>query len=179
MSNSDLLVISILGGLLFLVVVALIASLTRSKPLPSAELPYEREEYLFSKAERYFYFALCKAVPPGVHIFAKVRLIDLVRVRRGVENTNKYKNSLLQKHVDFILCAPDTFRPLLVVELDDSSHQSARSQERDARKDEILAAAGLPILRVVAKNAYDQQELTRTVHSKLKLTDIRLPAGRT
>lgn len=157
-------------GFLVLVGVASWVSSTQkpqSRTSPDS-FPYEREPYLLSQAERYFFYALNKAAPRDLHIFPKVRLIDLVRVRPGTPNVLSYKNRILQKHVDFVLCSRDNFSPVLVVELDDSSHQSAKRQARDDVKDGILAAAGLPILRVRAKNTYDGRDLTQAVLSKLR-----------
>jgi hypothetical protein len=56
-----------------------------------------------------------------------------------------------QKHVDFLLCDREKVGPVLVIELDDASHQREDVRERDGAKDAILQAAGLPILRVTER----------------------------
>ncbi len=76
-----------------------------------------------------------------------------------------YKKRIDRKHVDFVLCEPDTFRPLLVIELDDAAHQRARSQESDVMKDKVLEAAGLPMLRVAVQGSYEPQELAKRIHN--------------
>ena len=47
----------------------------------------------------------------------------------------------------------------MVVELDDKSHRSASAQKRDADKDRVLAAAGLPIVRISAAKGYESATL--------------------
>jgi len=43
-----------------------------------------------------------------------------------------------QRRLDFLLCIRDTFSPLLVIELDGSSHQHPDRQARDADVDAAL-----------------------------------------
>jgi very-short-patch-repair endonuclease len=52
-------------------------------------------------------------------------------------------------HVDFVLADASTLEPRLAIELDDRSHGRPEAKERDAFKDAVLAAAGMPLLRVV------------------------------
>jgi len=43
--------------------------------------------------------------------------------------------------------------PVLGIELDDSSHQKKKQQEKDVFQDAVFAAAELPILRIKAASA--------------------------
>jgi hypothetical protein len=156
LDNQTLILIA--GGVIFAII--LIAAVVTSKPAAErtpTTLPYQKVPYLLSKGERAFFFALCKAVGFRFHIFPKVRLIDIVAVIPGTPNPQSHKNRILSKHVDFVLCARDTFTPLLVIELDDRSHRSPSTQVRDTLKDNILDAAGLPILRIPAFNTYSSR----------------------
>jgi very-short-patch-repair endonuclease len=67
--------------------------------------------------------------------------------------------------VDFVICDPETTRPLLVIELDDRSHRDKAAQRRgfDAWKDQALRAAGMPAYRAPTREAYDVRELAETV----------------
>lgn len=131
----------------------------------SEDFPYQREDYLLSPAERTFYTSLYTVAGADFQIFPKVRLIDLVRVRSGTADTQAYKNRIDRKHVDFVVWERDTFKPLLVIELDDASHRRARSQESDLVKDRVMEAAGLPMLRVAARGSYEPQELAARVRA--------------
>ncbi len=133
-----------------------------------APLPYRRKQYLLSKAEKSFYEVLRGAVGKDVTIFAMIRLIDLVYLPKGTKNRRAHVNRIKSKHVDFTLCSRGQLKPLLVIELDDASHQSKKRQERDAFLDKVLAAAGLPILHVPAKQGYPQAELAARIQQSIQ-----------
>ena len=80
-----------------------------------------------------------------------------------------------QKHVDFVLCEPRTTRPLLVIELDDASHNSSdRRRAADAAKDHACRTAGIPMLRVRAVGGggggHDTQALARSMAERMGKT---------
>jgi len=54
------------------------------------------------------------------------------------------------------------------VELDDRTHVSARQQERDRFKDEVLTAGSVTIYRVKACQAYDPIELAEEIARKIQ-----------
>jgi very-short-patch-repair endonuclease len=78
-----------------------------------------------------------------------------------------HQNKINQKHVDFVLCDPNSFTPLLVIDLDDSSHMRKDRQGRDAFVDAALDAAGLPILHVSAQHAYAPAEVRALITDRL------------
>ena len=57
-----------------------------------------------------------------------------------------------QKYVDFRVCAPRSFKPLYVIELDGASHRSAIAKTRDAARDQMLRNAGLTVQRYQSAN---------------------------
>ena len=155
------------GLVAFLLVSALVISLTvkRDQPPSPANLPYEKEPHLLTHGEQAFYRVLLRSIGPDVTIFAKVRLIDLVGVRKGTEKAQAHKNRVISKHIDFVLCSRESSVPLLVIELDDASHRSADRQARDQFKDAVLTAAGIPVLRVPARSGYSEIELGAMIAS--------------
>jgi hypothetical protein len=132
-------------------------------PPPPAALPYTRQPELLTRAERDFFAVLRAAAPPGWHVFPQVRLANLVTPRQGVRNWTLHFNRVAAKCVDFVLCAPHDTAPLLVVELDDSSHNRPDRQARDAFVDAALGSAGLPILHVRWRPRYDAEELAAAI----------------
>ena len=48
-----------------------------------------------------------------------------------------------------------TLKPVLVIELDDRSHQRVDRQERDAFVEELFQSTGIPLLRIRTTAAYD------------------------
>lgn len=133
----------------------------------SVPLPYRIRDPFLSPAELAFDRVLREAVGTRFMISYKVRLWDLLTVPRSGEpktgskdgGSRTFENKIRSKHVDFLLCEPDTVRPRLVVELDDASHRRKDRRERDRFVDEAFAAAGLPILHVPAAAAYSIGEV--------------------
>ncbi|NQU09431.1 DUF2726 domain-containing protein [bacterium] len=148
---------------------ALVARAARSKgsPPPSA-LPYKRRDYLLSVAERSFYEVLRSITGNDLVVFAKVRLLDLVWLPAGVQNRQGWINRVSARHIDFVLCDRSNLRPLVAVELDDSSHQREDRRVRDAFVDQVCAAAGLPILHMPAKKAYVASEVAAQAQGVLE-----------
>lgn len=131
-------------------------------------LPYRRKEYFFSQAERSFYGVLVKAVAGEFVVLSKVRLADVIYVEKGTGTWQSFFNRIQSKHVDFVLCAPELMQPVLVIELDDRSHDREDRRDRDSFVDEALAAAGLPILHVPARQKYSPIELKAGIAQRLR-----------
>jgi len=128
--------------------------------------PYARRAGLFSEAEARFLRVLREAAP-DLDVFGKVRLEDVVAVKKGLPKSEwlAARNRIKSRHLDFVLVEPDSTRVVCVVELDDASHASERARRSDAVKDGALAAAGVPLLRVPARGSYDASELRRRVEA--------------
>ena len=134
----------------------------------SESLPYEKRPSLLSAAERSFYGVLCQAAEPRYGICPKVRLGDLLEIPWGTPKFWKYLHRINRKHVDFVLCDPNSFNPLLVIELDDSSHEREDRQARDAFVDAALDAAGLPILHISVQPAYAPAQVRALIAAGLE-----------
>jgi very-short-patch-repair endonuclease len=129
-------------------------------------LPYRRKDYLLTQAERSLFGVLSEAVGGRYLIFAKVRLLDLVWIPK-VESRQAHLNRVQSKHVDFVLCDHANVRPLLCIELDDSSHGRADRVTRDAFLDAALLAAGLPLIRVRARSGYNVSEIREQIEAAI------------
>lgn len=125
------------------------------------DYPYEKEQTLFSTAERSFLGVLEQAVDGKLRIMGKVRLADILKVKNGNNKSawQKAFNRIQSKHVDFVACDTATLGVKFVVELDDKSHNQFERQDRDEVKDKILAAAKIPVFHFTAKRTYTIQEL--------------------
>lgn len=131
---------------------------------PSAveQLPYRQRDDFLSASELSFYRVLATALDGSYTICPKVNLADIFYVARPNENLS-YRNKINQKHVDFLLCDLTTMKPLVGVELDDSSHTRSDRQNRDQFVDGVFEVAGIPILHVTAANGYNPQQLVQLV----------------
>ncbi|HYE03855.1 MAG TPA: DUF2726 domain-containing protein [Phycisphaerales bacterium] len=142
-------------------------------PASGEPLAYRRKDWLVSRAEKSFYGVLLQALPmlpePAV-VMAKVRLADLLYLPRDMDRSTRVsqQNRVNSKHVDFVLCAADTLRPLLAIEIDDSSHDAEDRQERDSFVDAALQAAGLPLVRFDCKRGYSIQALAQPLQRAME-----------
>ncbi len=134
-----------------------------SVPPPLQVLPYRKMKSLLSPGEYAFYHPLLDAVDGRCAVFAKTRLVDLVRIPKETPNWRAWFQRVSQKHVDFVLCDLATTAPLLVIELDDLSHKVEARKERDEFVDQVLHTAGLPILHFKCQQAYDVELLRAKV----------------
>lgn len=125
---------------------------------PNFDLPIS-DDALFSvcasiltRREAVTYRTLLRAVGGRFQVMAKVRLGDFIHLDNDPAQARDYRTRLFCRHVDFLLCEPYTLRPRLAIELDDHSHNSVKGQADDRFKDDLFAAAGLPLLRLDKPN---------------------------
>ncbi|MDD3304019.1 MAG: DUF2726 domain-containing protein [Clostridia bacterium] len=92
--------------------------------------------------ERKYYHSLRKLLENTEYIiFSKVRLADIIKTY-----SNKHLNKVSGKHIDFLITDKNT-KPLLFIELDDSTHERAKNKENDVKKNYILSRVGIEIMR--------------------------------
>lgn len=132
-------------------------------------MPYRACDWILSSGERAFWYPLYYAVKGKYRIFPKVRLSDVVRGPKRHEADRYWFNRIAGFHLDFVICDPETTRPLLVIELDDSTHSNEKSRLRDAFKDRVLRDAGLKVLRIQAAMAYEPEWIKLEIERLLTL----------
>lgn len=185
-------IVLVLLAILVVVLVAALAfvawKLGLLEPKPTGNEPYRCCDRVLSPAEQKFQAALLAALPvlcqragrsDAPLVFAKVRLGDVLTTdrdkateRAGKDGWQAARNRIDRKHVDFLLCAPSDTRPVLVIELDDKTHQRADRKERDEFLDRACKAAGLPVLHVPCippSVSYDPGKLAADIAAALKV----------
>jgi hypothetical protein len=151
------LVIALVGVVVVVVVKVLISGSKKNQ----ATLPYQKEDALFTPAERVFLAVLETALGNQFRVLGKVRLADVIKVKPGLDGGARQQafNRIQSKHLDFVVCNPQDLSVQFVVELDDSSHQKAKRQARDEFLDQALAAADVPVFHFPVKRTYSAQEI--------------------
>lgn len=146
------------------------------KKTGEAAYPYHLRDDFLSPAELNFYRVLKTAVSDWAIIFTKVSLGDLFFAQTGDRNQNQgYRNKIDRKHVDFLLCDPQTVTPILGIELDDKSHQKKNRQERDVFVNGVFAAAGLPLVHIPVKHSYPIEKLNHFLRSRVLMPSDVIP----
>ena len=153
----------IIGALAAFILLAALAII----PLGARAGSEHTADYPLSRAERSLYEVLHRTVYPGYRVFPKVRLAEIVHVKRGTERWGSHFNRIKSKHVDFLVCSTDTLTPILVIELDDSSHATPDGKGADAFRNNVFKAAGLPLLRISARATYNPREVAAQVEAAL------------
>lgn len=122
-------------------------------------LPYKVTDNFLTNAERSFYHALKLYLGNKAVICPKVGLKDIFFIGKGVgKDYMKYFSKISKKHVDFLLCEPETMKPLCGIELDDISHTSKKSYERDLFIKKVYKDANFELIRFSQKSGYSQAE---------------------
>lgn len=118
-----------------------------------------QKRWLFSYHEKDAYYKIAELCQKyGLHLTAKVRLLDLVEPVKGNPKYKSYFWKIQAKHVDFVLCDKKLVARC-IIELDDNSHNSPNRKARDEFVDEVLNSAGYQVfhLQDVDADALEQK----------------------
>lgn len=148
--------------------------LSDRKGKPADEFPYHLRDDFLSAAEHNFYLVLNKAVSDWAVVCPKVSLRDLFFATADEGGLRlAYTNKIDRKHIDFLLCDPQTVRPLVGIELDDKSHRRKERQEKDRFVEEVFRAAKLPLVRISVQRTYNVGELSGLLRQHAGLGDAQ------
>ncbi len=125
---------------------------------PVERLPYRLRESFMSTPELALLRALQEMIGRHYVICPKVSLNDIFYIVRPNENVHFF-NKIFRKHVDFLLCDPNTLKPAIGVEL---VKPVSRNETRDADQfmNDLFLSAGLPLVHVLSSDRYVQSDLT-------------------
>ncbi|MBP0049838.1 DUF2726 domain-containing protein [Marinobacterium sp. AK62] len=129
---------------------------------------YEVEDSILTPAELKYMKVLQDVVGDKYYILSKVRVADVFRVKKQRFGDADYKwfNKIKAKHFDYVLCCPKTFRPIIVMELDDSSHKRIDRVKRDEFINKICSDSGIRIIRQALKKNYDLGKIKYFIFEK-------------
>jgi hypothetical protein len=161
--NIRLLAIGILIGVLLALrtVVRRIQKKRTSQPNISQH-DYQRVLMILTPTEMRFYQVLIAALPAEYTCMTQVALNRLVKVNRprfGAAWRDPRWNRIAQKSIDFVVVRRSDLRVMVLIELDDATHQKAHRKERDMFLDTVCASIELPILHVPVQSEYQRTEL--------------------
>lgn len=131
----------------FIVVVSILKSATSTKR-SSKTFHFARKDPFLRQDEIQLLKRLTSALTE-THVFPQVAMSAFVQ-HKG--KNHAARNVFAQKYVDYLVCDRQTMRPLYVIELDGASHGGSKAQRRDKQKNEVLASAGIPIMRYTSKD---------------------------
>ena len=126
-----------------------------------AQSPYRLREHFLSTPERALLRALQKMVGERYLICPKVALNDIFYIVRPNENVHFF-NKFFRKHVDFLLCDPETLKPGIGIELVKPVSRDA-TREVDQFMAELFLSARLPLVHVQSSEHYTEKDLSALV----------------
>jgi hypothetical protein len=145
---------------LALVVVAAFLALGRRRAPPVVSRP------VLTEAEVVFHRKLVQAVSRigGLEAFPQMAMSAFLQPRPGMSRGDHLATfrRFSQKRPDFVLVDP-SWRVRLIVELDDSTHDAAR----DAERDRLTRAAGIPTARFANARRITSEEIARRIREAL------------
>jgi hypothetical protein len=166
------------GSLLVVAAVVFLKFLARNRTraAPAEQLHYRRRPALFTPAERSFTGVLDQVLDARYRVYGKVRVADLIEPLPGKDRRiwQKAFNCISAKHFDFVICNSSDLVPVVVIELDDSSHQKVKRQQRDEMLQQICGQVQLPLIHVPAQKGYKLAEVEEYLQP---LRDLALEDG--
>ena len=118
---------------------------------------------LLSMRERSFYEAL-SSVYPDYKIFVQVALSQLIDVPKDHPDRHSIRARYKQLVADFVLCTSN-LSIIAVIEVDDRTHLWPSRQKADARKNKVLADAGIRLVRIPAGRLPDRDRLRALIEA--------------
>ncbi|MDY0097532.1 MAG: DUF2726 domain-containing protein [Candidatus Dojkabacteria bacterium] len=145
---------------IFLFLSFLKSLIERKKGPKTNTYKYERKEHLITKSEKEFLVTLESITKNIFYIFPQIHLPSLINHKIPGQNWKGALSHIDRKSVDYVICDKTNLKPLLVIELDDSSHQAEDRVKRDTEVERILNEAGVPLLRI-SHSDMNNRELIR------------------
>lgn len=132
----------------------------------------DRPKPLLTEQETLFYGSMCRVLEDAdFHVMAKVNLEDVVSTSMLNRQANckfeKAKSKLDRKHVDFVVCSGNSLNIVAVARLDPASRLRPLQRLMQGRVDEVLDAAGIPVVHFPATKSYRDEEILSTLSPHL------------
>jgi len=120
-------------------------------------LPYRLRKQFLSFTELSLLSVLLEMAEEQYVVCPKVALNDIFYIQRPNENVHFY-NKIFRKHVDFLLCEPDSMKPAFGVELVKPVRKE-ETRSADRFMEELFLDAGLPLVHVPSSEKYEPIDL--------------------
>jgi hypothetical protein len=122
-------------------------------------LPYRLRERFLSTPELALLRVLQRMMGNHYLICPKVALNEIFYIARPNENVHFF-SKFFRKHVDFLLCDPETLKPAFGIELVKPVNRH-ETRESDQFMAELFLSARLPLVHIQSSEHYSEQDLTQ------------------
>lgn len=125
---------------------------------------YGRKDYLMTQAESSFFKILIEAFGSNYYIFPQVHLSSILDERKVTgQNWKAAFRHINEKSVDYVICSKADFKPLVAIELDDSTHYADDRQSRDVEVKRIFDEAKIPLVRFTNRESTSKMDVERRI----------------
>jgi hypothetical protein len=119
-----------------------------SEPEPKQYLPYTKKWHFLTKNERHFLDVIEQVTNNRYYIFPQVHYSKIIYADGQQNFKNPFFNKINSKSADFVLFDRVDVSPVLVIEVDDSSHYRQDRIDRDDFINDVLETCGIPVVHV-------------------------------
>lgn len=140
---------------------------------PMEDMHLKHKKYLMSKSEHSLYQTLLEILGNDYYVFSQVHIgtITQPNARKSKSGAwswwDRVRKVSDQYSVDFVVCEKEYTKPLLVIELDGSSHTIPKRIKRDQTVGRWLKEAELDVLRISTDDAVNDEFVLRQLQKHL------------
>lgn len=148
---------SIIGVLLFVIYLIIDYKIKNRKKFVYT---YRTKKCLMTNTEFKYYTAL-KSILTGTNY----QLLPQIALSAIIERKEPHKyQSELSRVADFVIFSPE-FAPLLVIEINDQTHNVRSRRLRDEKVKFILKSANLPLLTIETSTRFDVLQIAKSMRA--------------
>ena len=129
-------------------------------------LPYRLRDVFLTTPELALFRTLQKMAGRHYVICPKVALNDIFYIVRPNENVHFF-NKFFRKHVDFLLCEPDSLRPAIGIELIKPVGRN-ETREVDQFMQNLFLNARLPLVHIPSSEHYSESDIENLLQLSIR-----------
>lgn len=122
---------------------------------------YNPKPSLLTETEKGFYKAIKEVLPESYLLFPQINLATVIS-----KNDDSHFQNELFRNIDFLITNSE-FKPLVFVEINDSSHNSNQRKERDQKVSNICEEAGIPIITFWTSYGINREYIKKRIDTVL------------
>ncbi len=127
-----------------------------------SEYLYDLKPSLITQTEKPYLTAIKKALPRGYFVQPQVNLASIIR-KNG---EHRFQNELY-RNID--ACVFDmTYKPILLIEINDNTHNERNRRERDEKIKNICEDAGIQLITLWTNYGVDEDYIYRRINSAIQ-----------
>ena len=164
---------------IFIIIVKLISAKKQSisptaEPKESISYHYTRKEYLMTQSEGGFLRLLFETVGTQYYVVPQVHLSAIFDHKAKGQNWKAAFKHINGKSVDFVICEKASMKPLIAIEVDESSHDADDRRARDTEVERIFSEANLPLLRFDQRSGLSREVIAQQILTSLASTQPQI-----